>query len=192
VAEPYVWWNWGPTTSSVGASWPQLAISSGIVIPFTVSLRWLYYPILDPLWSVLMPYSLIPWRHRQQVPLKCTCLSNCVALQMRRIPSSLFILLLYLLCYSYMVLFGQIGYNLADQRIGVSSLQGKDTFYFLNKFQILQGWYPAGQRFLSWGGKAATAWSSPCSYAFLTYFAADFHCSDMFFVWIFTGHGNVA
>jgi hypothetical protein len=56
-----------------------------------------------------------------------------------------------------MELFGQIGYSLADQRIGVSSLQGKDTFYFLKKFQILQGWYPAGQHFLSWGGKAATA-----------------------------------
>ena len=161
------------------------------VIPFPVSLRWLYYPILGPLWSVVMPCSLIPWRHTQQVPLKCTCVSNYVALQMWP-QSSLFNLLLCLLCYSYMELFGQIGYNMADQRIGVSSLQGKDTFYFLYKFQILQGWYPAGQRFLSWGSKAATARSSPCSCAFLTYFAADFHCGDMFCIWIFTGHGNVA
>jgi len=29
-----------------------------------------------------------------------------------------------------MELFGQIGYSLADQRIGVFSLQGKDMFYF--------------------------------------------------------------
>jgi hypothetical protein len=49
-----------------------------------------------------------------------------------------------------MELFGQIGYSMAEQRIGVCSLQGKDMFYFLYKYQILQGWYPAGQQFLSW------------------------------------------
>jgi hypothetical protein len=51
-----------------------------------------------------------------------------------------------------MGLFGQIGYSLGDQRLGVCSLQGKDTFYFLYKLQI-----PSRATVPFMGDKAATA-----------------------------------
>jgi len=40
---------------------------------------------------------------------------------------------------------------------------------------------PSRVTFPFMGGKAATAGSSPCSCAFLTYFSADFHCGDIFY-----------
>jgi hypothetical protein len=39
------------------------------------------------------------------------------------------------------------------KELGFVPCRGRIRFYFLYKFQILQGWYPAGQQFLSWGVK---------------------------------------
>jgi len=43
-----------------GQAGHSLPFPQAFVIPFPVSLRWLYYPILGPLSSVVMPCTLIP------------------------------------------------------------------------------------------------------------------------------------
>jgi len=56
-----------------------------------------------------------------------------------------------------MELFGQIGYSLTDQRIGVCSLQGKDMFLFPLQIPDPTRLVPSRAIVPFMGGKAATA-----------------------------------